>query len=282
MTAADEASERNAFLERIRLQLQARYRELSVQADVGRWGLRLRGPGVDVRLPLSPLHAAVLRTPSRTGALIADFVRAAEAQLTPSTPLALSLARTIWCVRTADYLAEHTRTADLLVRPVAGDLVAFVAEHLPNSIMRGVPREEWAAEHGDDRVAAETDRNTERHFARYPGRIRAAERVPRDGWSFSGDPLFEGSMLVVPSVLRALAERAGGDVFLATPDRGRVLAVPVAAPGAGEFERRVVRTWREAMHPCSRQVVRTDGSTVTAVASSAEERRAGLLRRLRG
>jgi hypothetical protein len=281
VAASVSPADRAAFLERVRLQLQARYRELSVAPDVGRWGLRLSGSGVDVRLALTPLHQAVLREPGRAAALIADFVRSVEAQLTPARPLEVSLARTLWCVRTAAYVAEHTRGSDLLVRPLAGQLVAFVAEQLPNSIMRGVPREAWAPP-GEAEVSATADRNTARHFAPYGARIRAATRVPRDGWQFSGDPLFEGSMMVVPEVLAALTDRAGGEVLMATPDRGMVLVVPVDGPGAAEFPRRVVRAWRAAMNPCSTQVVRSDGVSVTAVPSRTEERAAGLLRRLRG
>ena len=281
MPLPSELADRAAFMERVRIQLQARYRELTVSPDVGRWGLRLSGPGVDVRLPLTPLHQAVLREPARAAALIGDFVRSAEAQLTPSMPLQLSLARTLWCVRTAAYVAEHTRGEDLLVRPVAGQLVAFVAEQLPNSIMRGVPREEWSHD-GEAAVIAATDRNTARHFAPYVERIAAATRVPRDGWQFSGDPLFEGSMVVVPDVLAALVARAGGDVLLATPDRGLVLAVPVDSAGATDFQRRVVRTWRAAMNPCTTDVLRTDGVSVTAVPHRSEERSSSLIRRLKG
>lgn len=281
MRPPPELADRDAFLERIRIQLQARYAELSVQPDVGRWGLHLTGAGVDVRIPLTPLHQAVLREPARIGALIADFVRTAESQLAPSAPLQLSLARTLWCVRSTGYLGEHTRGDDLLVRPVAGNLVAFVAEQLPNSIMRGIPREEWAS-FGETEVMAASDRNTAAHFAKYTQRISAAARIPRDGWRFSGDPLFEGSMLVVSSVLAALVARAGGDVLLATPDRGLVLAVPVDAPGAADFARRSLRAWREALNPCSSQVLRSDGVAVTPVLSQRAERPSARLRRLRG
>lgn len=278
-----ELADRGVFLERIRLQLQARYPDYRVEADVGRWGLRLRGPGVDSRIPLTPLHQAVLRTPTRTGALIADFVRTAEAQLTPMAPMQLSLARAVWCVRTEVYVGEHSRGSDLLVRPVAGELVAFMAEELPNSIMRGVPREEWAP-HGEVAARAAADRATAAKFTALPERIRAAGRVPADGWSFRSDPLFQGSMMLVPAVLAALVERAGGDVLLATPDRGEVLAVPVSAPGAATFQNRVVRAWREALQACSRQVVVTNGTGLAAVDSREAPRTRGRhpLRRLRG
>jgi hypothetical protein len=66
-------------------------------------------------------------------------------------------------------------------------------------------------------------------------------------------------------VLTALAERAGGDVLLGVPDRGAVLALPASLPSAERFQRRVLKEWREAMNPCSREVLITDGQTLHAM-----------------
>jgi hypothetical protein len=280
MTAAvpPELADRVAFAARIQVQLQARYPSLGVEPDPGRFALHVTGSGIDSHISLTPLWTACVREPGRTSALIADFVRQAESGLTPIAPAPMSLARILWCVRTKGYLRDHTRSDDLLQRPVAGSLVAFVAESLPNSIMQGVPREQWASP-GAGAVAAAADANTAERFAKYAERIRSAERVARDGWSFKGDVLYMGSVLVVPDVLRALAERAGGDVLIAHPDRELVLAVPVEAEGAKDFRERVTRTWRAAMNPVSREVLRTDGESLAAVTVE-PERRAGLLRRL--
>jgi len=182
-----------------------------------------------------------------------------------------------WCVRTAEYLGDHSREGDLLVRPVAGSLVAFVVEQLPNSIMRGVPREEWAG-HGEEAVVAAADATTAARFATTAKRIREAGRVPRDGWQFNGDALFQASAVLVLDVRRALVERAGGDVLLATPDRSLLLAVPAASEGAASFRRRVRRTWREAFNPCSAEVIGTDGDRLFTVEAPRRQARGGLMR----
>lgn len=259
------------------MQLQARHPRLTVAVDTGRYGLRLTGPGVDSRLPLQPLHATCLREPARTAEYIADFVRQSEAGMTPASPVSVPLARLIWCVRTTEYLAEHSRDQDLLVRPVAGSLVAFVVERLPNSVMRGVPREEWIG-HGEEAVVTATDANTARHFAQVAQRVRETARVPRDGWQFNGDALFQGSLMLVREVLSAMVERCGGDVLLATPDRSLLLAVPAASATVEGFHRRVRRTWREALNACSPEVLRTDGERLFALTAPRPATRGGLLR----
>jgi hypothetical protein len=267
--------DRTAFAERIRLQLQARYRGHTVTVDPGRFAVRITAPGIDAVLPLSPLHNSVQRQPQRTASLIADFVRAAEGQLQPTPGAGFSTARVLWCVRSRAYLEELRRAGELLTREVAGDLVAFAAETLPGSIMRGVPRVEWE-ERGLDEAAVGTaaDRNTAERFAAVAQRVRGAERVARDGWQYAGDQLFAGSIVLVPAVLRALADRAGGDVLIGVPDRALVLAIPAAAPGAERFSRRVLQAFREAMTPCSRELLVTDGSTLRTE-PHAERRRRG-------
>jgi hypothetical protein len=273
-----ELADRDAFAERLRVQLQARYRGVQVEPDTLRFGLHVTGEGVDSRLSLTPLWTACVREPARTSVLIADFVRLAEGALTPAAPPPISLARLIWCVRTTEYLRDHTRSQDLLTRPVAGSLIAFLAETLPNSIMQGIPREQWIAA-GEEAVAAAADRNTASRFASYAGRIRGAERVARDGWSFKGDVLFMGSVLLLPDVLAALTERAGGDVLLAYPDRELVLAVPAGSEGAADFRQRVTRTFRAALNPVSRDVLRSDGERLT-LEEATRGRQTGLFRRL--
>jgi hypothetical protein len=46
------------------------------------------------------------------------------------------------------------------------------------------------------------------------------------------------------------------------------LLIPAALPAAETFGRRVLQEWREAMNPCSREVLRSDGSTLRVVESS--------------
>jgi hypothetical protein len=257
--------DRATFVERLRLQFAARHRNLRVDGDPSRLSLRLRGEGVDVVLPLSALHLECLRHPERAATLIGDFVRTSEGRLTPLAPGAKSaqgagpaLGRLLWCVRGRGHLADFSRAGEMLTQPLAADLVAFVAESLPGSYMRGVPRTEWAGL-GDDEIRRAADANTAARFAALPERIRAAGRVARDGWRMASDPLFQGSLLMVPEVRRALVERAGGPVLIAHPDRSMVLAIPAGAAGVEGFRRRVLRGYREAMNPVSRAVVVTDG-----------------------
>ncbi len=266
----DQAS----FAERIRLQLQARYRGHTVTVDAPRFAVRMTAPGVDSTLSLAALHAAVQREPQRTSSLIADFVRAAEAHLHATPGTGFSTARVLWCVRSRTYLEDMRRAGELLTRDVAGDLVAFVAETLPGSIMRGIPRSEWECRgHDDAAVAAAADRNTAERFGSLATRIRAAERVAADGWQYAGDVLFAGSVVLVPDVLAALAERAGGEVLVGVPDRALVLAIPAAFPAAERFGRRVLQAYRDAMTPCSRDILVTDGTSLRALPREERRRR---------
>jgi hypothetical protein len=286
VTPADDLADRAAFAERLRVQFAARHPNLQVEADPARLALRLRGPGVDVTLPLSPLHLECVRQPGRTAALVAGFVRASEARLTPGAPGSAgngagpALGRLLWCVRARDHLADFSRADELLTVPVAADLVAFVAETLPGSYMRGVPREEWSGM-GDDEVRRAADANTAARFASLPGRIRAAGRVARDGWRMGSDPLFQGSVLMVPEVMRALVEKAGGEVLVAHPDRSLVLAIPAGADRVEGFRRRVLRSWREAMHPVSRAVLLADCTRLEESGTATARPRLGLMGWLR-
>lgn len=255
-----DGSDRAAFAERIRIQLTSRYRGARVDVDDERFALRVTGDGLDATLPLAPLQQAVLRDPAHTPALIARFVSGVESQLTPRAYGAFSIDGLLWCVRSAGYMRGIARASELLLREMPGDLVAFAAETLPASSMRGVPRREWVAAGLDDEaVRAAVDRNTEQRFAHLVDRIRNADRVPADGWRMAGDHMFQGSALLIPAVLAALTDRAEGDVLVAVPDRGVVLALRSRLPSASVFDRRVTREWREAMHPCSHEILETDG-----------------------
>jgi hypothetical protein len=266
MSPTDGLADRDSFAERIRLQLTSRYRGARVEVDPARFALHVTAPGIDSTLPLSPLHHACLREPERVPALITEYVGSVERQLTPRTGTELSTRRLVWCVRTRAYLAEMARASDLLVVDIANTLSAFVAEDLPGSIMRGVPRNEWdALGLSDGEIRAIASANTEERFAPLVQRIHTIERIPADGWRMAGDVLYQGSVLMAPLVLGALAERSAGDVLMATPDRGVVLAIPASQPNAERFHRRVLREWREAMNPCSHEVLRTDGVAVWSV-----------------
>jgi hypothetical protein len=281
--SGDDLGDRAAFAERLRLQLAARNPGLRVEADPARFTLRVRGAGVDVGLPLSPLQLDCLRNPERTPELIADFVRASEPRLTPGAgPVGrVSLARLLWCVRSRDHLADFSRSAELLTAPLGGDLVAFVAEALPGSYMRGVPRDEWSAVASEAEVRRSADANTAARFAALPERIRSAGRVARDGWRMASDSLFQGGVLMVPEIRSALVERAGGEVLLAHPDRSVVLAIPARSPAVEGFRRRVLRSWREALNPVSRTVLVTDGARLEESRPAEQRTRLGLLDWLR-
>jgi hypothetical protein len=259
---ADSAG-RRAFAERIRIQLQSRYHGIEVVIDDAAFALRLRGAGVDVALPLAPLHHDCEHAPERAGGLIADYVRRAERQLSPRAPADVSPSRLLWCVRGVRYLEDLSRAAELITLPLGAEMVAFIAETLPGSLMRGVPASDLAAAGLDEASArAHADANTRARFASLPGRIRAADRIPADGWRLGSDPLFQGSVLLVTEVLAAFTERSGGDVLLAVPDRAEVLAVPAGLPSADRFRMRAVRAWREAMNPVSRSILVTDGASL--------------------
>jgi hypothetical protein len=277
-----DPADRQAFAERIRLQLQSRYRGVEIVVDDVAFALRLRGAGVDVALPLGPLHHACERTPDRAGSLIADYVRQAERQLSPRAAAEVSPSRLLWCVRGVRYLAGLSRAAELVTRPLGAQMVAFVAESLPGSLMRGVPATDLASA-GLDPASARihADANTQARFTSLPGRIRAAERVPADGWRLGSDTLFQGSVLLVPEVLAAFAERSGGDVLLALPDRSEVLAVPAGLPSADRFRMRVVRAWREALNPVSRGILVTDGASLRELETAPRKDRFELLGWLR-
>jgi hypothetical protein len=258
--------DRAAFAERISLQLVARYHGAHVDVDAARFALHVTGSGLDLMLPLAPLFHACERQPDKVPALIGEYVASVEHQLTPQPAIALSLPRLLWCVRNDRFLGSHGRVGDLLRAPIGADMTAFVAEELPGSIMRGVPRDEWTALGlSDQDVLEAADANTTLRFEPLVARIGRTDRIPADGWRVASDPLFQGSMLRAPRVLAALAERAGGEVLLGVPDRGAVLALPAALPAAERFQRRVVKEWREAMNPCSREVLITDGQALHAV-----------------
>jgi hypothetical protein len=257
---------RGAFADRLRLQLVSRYHGAKVDVDHARFALHVTGSGLDLMLPLAPLYHACERQPERVPTLIGEYVTSVERQLTPQPAVALSMSRLLWCVRNDRFLGSHGRVGDLLRAPIGADMTAFVAEELPGSIMRGVPRDEWTSLGlGDEDVQRTATVNTALRFEPLVGRIERTDRIPADGWRVASDSLFQGSLLMAPRVLAAFAERAGGEVLLGVPDRGAVLALPASLPSADRFQRRVLREWREAMNPCSRELLISDGQGLRAV-----------------
>ena len=265
--AAGLPGDRAAFAERIRIQLESRYRGSTIELDPARYSLRLRAPGIDVALPLATLHSACERQPARAASLIAEFVRSVESRLVPqSSAEPVALARVLWCVRSRRYLEGLARSDELLSEPIGADIIAFIAESLPGQVMRGVPRAEWETAGMDTAaVRAAADANTATRFSRVLERIGSIDRVPTDGWRMAGDALYQGSILRVPAILRALAGRAGGDILIGVPDRGVALVMPAALPTAADFPRRVLHEWRESMNPLSREVLRSDGVSLAVV-----------------
>jgi len=145
------------------------------------------------------------------------FAERNRRQPSPRAP-DVSPSRLLWCVRGVRYLDGLSRAAELTTRPLGAEMVAFLAETMPGSLMRGVPAADLAAAGLDDAAArAHADANTQARFASLPERIRAADRIPADGWRLGSDSLFQGSVLLVAEVLAAFAERSGGDVLLALP-----------------------------------------------------------------
>lgn len=276
MSDRSQLADQQAFAERIRTQLASRYAAAIVEVEADRFALHLSAPGIDTTLPLAPLHHACVREPDRTPVLIANYVASVEGQLTRRPQGTFALSRVLWCVRSRRYLEGIARAQELLVVDVSPDLIRFIAEELPASIMRGVPQHEWTdAGVADDDVRAAADQHVASRFAVLVERIRGAERIPADGWRMASDPLFQSSILAAPDVLASLVARAGGDVLLAVPDRAVALAQPASLPSAERFPRRVLREWREAMNPCSHEVLVTDGTTLQA--QSRRRPRAGAL-----
>ena len=280
--AGPSSTDEEAFARRIQLQIQSRYRGMDVSVDQASFALHVRGAGVDSHLPLALLHEACLREPERSATLIADYARRAERQMNPHAGANVSLDRVLWCVRSHRYLASMNRAGELLTREVAGDIVAFVAEALPGSMMRGVAAGDLEAAGLDEpTVTRRADASTQSRFSALAGRILAADRIPADGWRVSSDTLFQGSALLVAEVLAAFATRSGGDVLLAVPDRSVLLALPAALPSADRFSMRVLRAWREAMNPLSRDILVSNGTTLRKLERPGERPRFELLGWLR-
>jgi hypothetical protein len=275
---ADSPGDRAAFAARLRLQIKARYSGTQVEMDAPRYSLHVRGGGLDVVLPLATLYAACERRPEQTSALIADFVRSAEASMVPRPADTVSTSRVLWCVRSRRYLNSLVRSEELLTEALGADLVAFIAESLPGQVMRGVPRAEWTAA-GMDAAAIRrhADENTSSRFARVLERVATIDRIPADGWRLSGDSLYQGSIVMVPALLHAFVERAGADILIGLPDRALALVIPASLPAAETFGRRVLQEWRDSMNPCSREVLRSDGATLRVVDRGRSRRQTALL-----
>ena len=266
MTDIALVSDRDAFAERLRVQIASRYRGASVEVDRASFSILLGSGAGATLLSLAPLHQACLRDATEAPRLIANFVASVEKQLGAASPVEMSTARLLWCVRGSGDIQKLKRAEDLLTIDIGAGMVAFIAESLPASIMRGVPRQDWEAQGlSAEDVRRIASANTDERFTKLVQRIRGGGRIPADGWRMAGDPLFQGSVLMVPAVLRALHDLAEGDVLLAVPDRRLVLAIAARLPGAERFGRRVLREWREAMNPCSRDLLVTDGESLRAV-----------------
>jgi hypothetical protein len=178
----------------------------------------------------------------------------------------VSLSRVLWCVRSRRYLASLARSEELLAETIGADLVAFIAESLPGQVMRGVPRAEWEGTGiTTAAIRSAADENTGMRFSRVVERIAAIERIPADGWRLGGDSLYQGSIVMAKPLLGAFVERSGGDVLIGLPDRAVALVIPARLPAAEVFGRRVLQEWRDAMNPCSREVLRSDGTSLTVV-----------------
>ena len=196
-----------------------------------------------------------------------------EKRINPRDDAEFSLAGLLWCVRTRDYLSDSARAGELISKTLAGDLVAFVTRQIPVNAMRGVARNEWESTGlTATNITAAADTNTAARFGSLLERINRIDRVPGDGWRISIDELFCGSAILVPEIRRALIEKAQDEVLVAIPDRSVVLVLPVSAKSAPRFQMRVTREWREAMNPCSRQVLACDGESLAVAPDQPKSR----------
>jgi len=264
---------RGDFAERVRKQIASRYAGSEISVDTEGFAMHLKAPGIDISLPLTPLFHECLRNQEQTPSLISAFVSDVEKRINPRDEVEYSLAGLLWCIRTRDYLSDSARAGELISKTVAGDLVAFVARRIPVNAMRGVAQSEWeSAGLTSDAVTAAADTNTAEMFASLLERINRIDRVPGDGWRISVDELFCGSAVLVPEIRRALVEKAQDEVLVAIPDRSVVLVLPASAESAPRFQMRATREWREAMNPCSRQVIRCDGEQLATAQATAPSR----------
>jgi hypothetical protein len=67
-----------------------------------------------------------------------------------------------------------------------------------------------------------------------------------------------------------MVEKAQDDVLIAVPDRSVVLVLPAGAKSAPRFQMRATREWREAMNPCSREVLLCDGEKLSETPAKAK------------
>ena len=129
-------------------------------------------------------------------------------------------------MRNDHFLGSHGRVGDLLRAPVGADMSAFIAEELPGSIMRGVPRDEWMAIGlSDEDTDASPNSNTAERFEPLVARVRRRIASPPTDGGSHGSAL-SGQRVDGAALLAAFAERAGGEVLFGVPDRGAVLALP--------------------------------------------------------
>ena len=87
------------------------------------------------------------------------------------------------------------------------------------------------------------------------------------GESGSGKSITSLSILgLLPKTARVSGSvRFRGRELIGLPDRAVALVIPARLPAAETFGRRVLQEWRDAMNPCSREVLRSDGTALTVV-----------------
>ena len=169
-------------------------------------------------------------------------------------------------VRPQPKISRRTRPQRrIATRDVGGDLVAFISEIASGSVMRGIPRTEW--ERGgmsDDHGAhspTRTPRNASQRWRSASSSGRASPRRLAAGWRRT----VQASILVVPAVLRAFTERAGGDVVIgALPRIGHSCSRFPGRRQDARFRHRATQAYREAIAPCTSELLVTNGATITA------------------
>jgi hypothetical protein len=254
------------FAARIRTQLQARYGGVEITVDERAFSTHITGAGIDSQLSLSPLYRACEKDPEAAARLIATWISSIESELTPHSDRPYAPSRLLWCVRSQDYLEEHSGHELLVKRELGDDLVAFVAESLPGSIMRGIPRVEIEAA-GDDwrEVMIAADIGTDARFSALVQRLEGSSRIPADGWKLSTDSLFAGSAFLCSAALQRLVATSGGAILLGNPDRALSMAIAVNALGAPDFSETMLDLFRQAMNPSSKAVFWSDGIHLLAL-----------------
>jgi hypothetical protein len=258
-------SARRQFQERLLNQFRARYSGWEFSARAGDFAVMAQKAQAEVAISLETLYAESSRAGASMPDDIARFVTATGPRLSSAEqhpgrvwPGGPDPGALVWCVRAERSIRSYRRYPELASRELAGGLIAFVAEVLPGDAMRGVSRDDVAANGlSEADLIQHADHNTSLRLSRWRSELEAA--TDRQRWVFADDILFSSSLLLVPAFLEKLVELGEGRAALAAPDRALVVAGVGAAAAPEAMVPIVRRLYRLASFPLSPVLLTTDG-----------------------